>query len=166
MKPILKPLDLELFDQLFQFEKENRNWFEQWVPPRSNDYWDQQCFQHSCRKLIAEMDARQGLYCVGILADQIVGRFNLTFTNRNTADVGYRVGRRHLGRGLAKKLSRKLLQLGKEQGIQTFTADALEENLASVAILQSLGFTKTDKPATPVVVQNHQYHLNHWVLSP
>ncbi|WP_300519984.1 hypothetical protein [Aliiroseovarius sp.] len=57
MKIVLRPLRVGDADTLWQFEIENRAWFERWVGPRPDTYWK----LGSLRKIVeakqAETDA-------------------------------------------------------------------------------------------------------------
>jgi 8-oxo-dGTP diphosphatase len=56
-------------------------------------------------------------------------------------EIGYWVGRRHWGRGIAKEAARALLAWGEEAlGAAKFVSSALVDNLASQAVLRGVGF--------------------------
>ncbi|WP_161599302.1 GNAT family N-acetyltransferase [Reinekea blandensis] len=140
--PTLCKLSTTDYPALFDFEQSNKNWFEQWVPPRPDSYQHYDSFCTQCDRLRAEMrDGRAG-YFLGYLGDSLVGRFNLTTLQEGTADVGYRIGQAFTGRGLAFPFASLLVDEARTLGLKTLTASALKENIASSKTLQRLGFVQ------------------------
>ena len=147
----LRPTD---YPALFDFERRNQDWFEQWVPPRPESYHHYDSFCAQCDRLLAEMTDGSARYFLGYLGDTLVGRFNLTALTQSTADIGYRIDQTFAGRGLAFPFASLLVEEARTLGLKTLTASALKENIASTKTLQKLGFVQqTSAPETVQVKQ-------------
>lgn len=55
-------------------------------------------------------------------------------------DLGYAVHKKYWRQGYATELLQKLIELGKERGVCSFSACVAKENTASNAVLKKLGF--------------------------
>lgn len=155
----LVSLQKQYFKSLFNFETENKNWFEQWVPPRPEGYFEFDNFEHRCNQLVKEMADGEGHYFLGVHNQEVIGRFNLVMTNSTVADIGYRVAEKHVGKGYAFKFSEKLMQHARDIGVEAVTAEALVENEASNIILKKLGFIPTEEALTPVSIGTKNFML-------
>lgn len=160
----LKPLHECLFEKVFSFEVENRKWFEEWVPPRPGDFFVYERFEAYCSHLIQEMRSGEGMYFVGIDNDEVIGRFNLTYTEPETVDIGYRVAYRHVGRGYAHRFVGMLIEEAQNVGVTRVIADALLENPASTSVLKKLGFEATSSKTIPVTLGYKEYRLASYEL--
>lgn len=152
------------FEALFNFELENIAWFEKWVPPRPESYWDYSAFVAACEGLIREVQEGKAIYCLGMLGNEIVGRFNLSDISNGTASLGYRIAEAHAGKGLATQFAKLLLNQASKAGIKTIYAQALEENLASTAILKKLGFSNIASDTETVALNGRTFHLASYEL--
>lgn len=50
------------------------------------------------------------------------------------------VAKQHRGRGIAKAMLEKMLQLGREQGLDAFTLEVRESNVPAIELYHKLGF--------------------------
>ena len=155
----LMPIEKEHFEKLFDFESTNREWFEEWVPPRPKDYFVFEQFVAHCERLIEEMDSGKGLYFIGYDKGDIIGRFNLTFLESGAVDIGYRVARKHIGNGYAHGFTKMLIEEAKKIGIRRIHADALVENIASTKVLLKLGFEKVSNQSQEISLGAKRYNL-------
>lgn len=75
-------------------------------------------------------------------SDSLLGGCNLTIDrSRRRAEIGYYIARPWWGQGLGKETVRAVIDFGfREQGLNRIEALAYAENLASHALLRSLGF--------------------------
>jgi len=76
---------------------------------------------------------------------QIIARANLREINlkRGTAEIGYRVGQAHCGRGVASVATRHLTALAyNEWEIKQLGALVITHNVASSRVLEKNGFVK------------------------
>jgi ribosomal-protein-alanine N-acetyltransferase len=81
-------------------------------------------------------------------ADGVVGVCSLMGVSMRfrVAGLGYWVGRPYWGRGYATEGARQVLEFGfRELELTRVEAGALDHNLASVRVLQKLGFIATDR---------------------
>ena len=61
-----------------------------------------------------------------------------------SGEIGYWLGARHHGQGLATEIAAALVRLGAEcAGLATLTATAAPDNVSSVRVLEKNGFTRT-----------------------
>ena len=155
----LIPVQEVFFERLFSFESENRKWFEEWVPPRPDDYFEYERFVSYGKRLIEEMEAGEGLYFIGFDQGEIVGRFNLTFVESNIVDIGYRVALKHIGKGYAHRFSMLLIEKAKVSGVEKITAEALIENGASTKVLRKLGFELVSNETQIVKLGTKEFSL-------
>lgn len=74
----------------------------------------------------------------------LVGCIGLTLKRNALPEIGYWIGRKFWGQGLAREAGQGLLDWAREKlGIVEVEASALTDNLASQAVLRHLGFAET-----------------------
>jgi RimJ/RimL family protein N-acetyltransferase len=103
---------------------------------------------HARRMAAAQKVAGLG-YWVGLVEDEFVGWWILQPAHgpdqpddRNVADLGYRVLRRHWRKGLACEASRELMRYGFDNiGLERIIAQTLAANSASRAVMERVGLT-------------------------
>src|SRR5690625_4683206 len=139
---IVKLHDKDL-DQLFEFELENRNYFEEMVWSRGDDYYHFETFITKNQALLDEQS--QGLshfYLIKNKNGLIVGRINLVDIDKTlgSGHIGYRVGKAYAGRGVAKKALQLLLKTMNKQEIKQIEGKTSTNNIASQKILEHNGF--------------------------
>jgi [ribosomal protein S5]-alanine N-acetyltransferase len=122
------------------FERGNRAYFAKSISDRGDSFFQQ--FSERHRELMAEQEAGAGAFYVFVDEyGEVVGRFNLYDCSDGTAVVGYRVGERVSGRGVATSGLRKLCRIAREDiGLQMLTAATDDENVASRRVLAKVGF--------------------------
>ncbi|AJQ93380.1 GNAT family N-acetyltransferase [Gynuella sunshinyii] len=155
----LIPVQKRFFDKLFDFETTNREWFEEWVPPRPHDYFIYERFVEYCERLIEEVDSGEGLYFIGLIKGEVIGRFNLTFLESGAVDIGYRVAYKHIGKGYAYTFSKMLVEEARKVGGKRLQADALVENTASTKVLKKLGFELTSNETKAIRLGTKTFKL-------
>lgn len=99
-------------EELFEFEKNNRLFFEQMVPGRGEDYYNFETFKIRHRELLTEQQENKSkFYLIRDNAGSIIGRINLVDidTTNDIAEVGYRVGQEYGGKGIGAKALKLLL---------------------------------------------------------
>ncbi|MFI6108621.1 GNAT family N-acetyltransferase [Streptomyces sp. NPDC051310] len=126
---------------LLAFERENRRYFARSVPDRGDAYFTDFAARH--RGLLAEQDS--GLCHFHVVVDErdgLVGRVNLVDVEDGAAELGYRIGERAAGRGLATAAVGEVCRLAaKAYGLRALTAVTTLDNAASLAVLRRTGFT-------------------------
>lgn len=128
-------------EELFQFETDNRLFFEQMVPSRGEDYYKFEAFKIKHRELLAEQEEEKSkFYLIRNNSGNIVGRINLVNidTANNIAEVGYRVGKEYGGKGIGAKALKLLLET--EICVKKIKAKTTTNNIASQKVLEKNGF--------------------------
>lgn len=128
-------------DALLSFERDNRAYFARTVPDRGDAYFTDFPARHAA--LLAEQEAGICHFHVIVSGDgTLIGRINLLDATSGTAELGYRIGERFTGRGLAKAAVRQVCRLATETyALTTLTARTTLDNPASMAVLTATGFT-------------------------
>ncbi|WP_371932600.1 GNAT family N-acetyltransferase [Bacillus carboniphilus] len=87
--------------------------------------------------------------------NQIVGRMNLVNIDKkeNLAHVGYRIGENYIGKRIATKALKLLLEESQQFGIEKIKAKTTTNNLASQKTLQNNDFKR-------ISVSNDEYDMN------
>lgn len=139
----LKDTDIE---DLYEFETENRIFFEEMVPSREDDYYIPEVFKVRNESLLDEQV--KGLSFFYLIKDEnnsILGRINLVDIDSDKIGfLGYRVGQIHTGKGVAKKALKLLLDTIVDLDIKEVKAKTTTNNLASQKVLEQNGFEHTE----------------------
>lgn len=128
-------------DGLLAFERENREYFARSVPDRGDAYFAEFDARHGA--LLAEQD--EGDCHFHLVIDEadgrLAGRVNLVDVRDGAAELGYRIGERAAGRGMAKAAVAEVCRLAaSEYGLRVLTAVTTLDNAASAAVLSRSGF--------------------------
>ncbi|MET9759752.1 GNAT family N-acetyltransferase [Streptomyces sp. NPDC006372] len=140
----LEPLRADHADAVLAFERENRAYFARTVPDRGDAYFTPAGFAARHRALLAEQDAGVCRFHV-VLGEEgeLIGRVNLMDLVDGSAELGYRVGERAAGRGVATAAVAQACRLAAaDYGLDSLTAVTTLDNLASMAVLARNGFTR------------------------
>lgn len=129
---------------LLAFERENRAYFARSIPDRGDSYFTEFASLHQLR--LDEQEA--GLCHFHVVLDEageLVGRVNLVDVLEGTAELGYRVGERATGRGVATAAVAQVCRLAADSyGLSALIAAATLDNQASTAVLRRSGFTAVE----------------------
>ena len=104
MKLNLSLLSMDDAIALFEFETENKAFFEEFVPPRPDSYFIYEKFVRILDMLLEEQEDKKSLFfLIKREKGEIIGRINLIDIDwgTKTAEVGYRVGKNHIAKGSA-----------------------------------------------------------------
>ncbi|MFJ6795107.1 GNAT family N-acetyltransferase [Streptomyces sp. NPDC091268] len=136
----LERLKAEHARSLLAFERENREFFARSVPDRGDAYFTAFASRHQA--LLDEQETGTiHFHLVLDASGAVVGRANLVDVHDGSAEVGYRVGARAAGRGVATAALAELCRLAAEDyGLRTLTALTTPDNAASAAVLLKNGF--------------------------
>ena len=140
----LEALHINDAESLFEFELENRTFFEEMVPSRGDDYYIFEIFKRRQQALLDEQaQGRSYFYLIKNNNGSILGRMNVIDIDetQKTGHVGYRVGQRYIGKGIASKALKLLLKVASEMGLATIQAKTTTNNKASQIVLEKNGFT-------------------------
>ncbi|WP_199286614.1 GNAT family N-acetyltransferase [Paraliobacillus zengyii] len=143
MKITLEKLNQADAKTLYEFELENRDYFEKMVPSRGQDYYDWKTFKMRHKALLDEqIDGQSYYYLIKNEQRLIIGRMNLVDIDLsdNLGYIGYRVGEAYTGKGIAYKALKLLIETIDKQKIQQILAKTTTNNIASQRILEKSGF--------------------------
>lgn len=142
-------VELEDCHALLLFERQNKAWLEQHIPPRDDGFYSQQGVEEHIRELVLFHKAK---LCYPMLIrnneGEICGRINLNVSEADMsyAEVGYRIGEAYTGKGVASYALSLLLDYAKKTaGLKTLKAHALTSNLASQKVLENNQFKRIEK---------------------
>lgn len=138
-------LSLDDADALFAFERENRDFFESQLPPRPDDYYERERFDEIMNYLMDEHEkGTRSMYLVKDDGGEILGRVNFFGIMRGPfqkAEIGYRLGERHVGKGIGRQMVARALEIASETlGLQRVEAGTDVENIPSQIVLMKNGF--------------------------
>ena len=128
-------------EELFEFEKNNRLFFEQMVPSRGEDYYNFETFKIRHKELLTEQQENKSkFYLIRDNSDKIIGRINLVDidTTNDIAEIGYRVGQEYGGKGIGARALKLLLET--EISVTKIKAKTTINNIASQRVLEKNGF--------------------------
>lgn len=128
-------------EELLEFERVNRSFFEKMVPGRGDDYYQWATFLERHRELLEEQE--RGVcrfYLVKDPAGNIAGRINLVNIDAaaGTAEVGFRLGESYGGKGLGSNALHLLLST--ESSLKKIHAKTTTVNKSSQRVLEKNGF--------------------------
>ena len=135
----LRPLCAQDAEALWRFEIENRAWFERWVGPRPDTYWELGSLTKIIEAQLADPDA---MYLVWN-GTTLLGRVNLTGIAQGVAQLGYRISEAYVGRGVASAAVAIVLDEARALGLWAVEARVALGNPASVRVLEKCGFHPT-----------------------
>lgn len=137
----LKSTDTEA---LLAFETQNREWFESHIDARGPSFYSVQGVAEHIQAYLA--DFALGAWHPFVIEDasgEIVGRANLKSIDspKGSAEVGYRVGERACGQGLATLALKHLIQEAQARWALThLVAYVYPQNVGSQKVLTRCGF--------------------------
>ena len=134
---LLHPADAEA---LLRFERENRGFFERSIPGRGDGYYRLATVLASIESNLEER--RQGtdfMYAIRDASGEIAGRINLVNVQRGpvqSAEIGYRIGEPHNGRGYATQAVNFVAHVAFDTlGLHRLEAATSPANVASQIVL-------------------------------
>lgn len=140
---VFEELSAQHTQSLYQFEHDNRAWFETLISSRGEDFYAEGGVAQHIAKAMAE--AGTGRSFAGLLLDSshVVARGNLKdfSADGRSCFVGYRVASAYAGQGWATVCLAELLKIAETRfGVIECRARVLDNNPASAAVLQKNGF--------------------------
>lgn len=151
--------------KLFEFELENRVFFEKMVPTRGEDYYHFETFQGRHDALLDEQS--QGIsffYLIKDENDSILGRMNLVDIDKvqGVAHIGYRIGEPYTGKGIAVKALALLLENVRKMSISKLMAQTTTTNIASQKILEKNGFIHVNLSDEEFEINGQQFKFTYY----
>ncbi len=143
---VLHPSDVSA---LLEFEIENREWFEQFVPAREDRFYSNTGVVEQITSFLTEYDNGEMIpMLVKDANGTICGRINVRDIDQNagSGELGYRVGHSFGSKGIASNAVRKLLiYLAEHSSLKYVDAYALVGNVGSNKILSKAGFDLVER---------------------
>lgn len=130
-------------EALLVFEKQNKTWFEQHIPPREASFYSKRGVRNHIAFFLREHRAGRMVPMLIRCGENIIGRINLTDMNPNIgeATLGYRIGQEHTRQGVASFAANTILNIAQhEYALHTFYALASVNNIGSQRVLEKSGF--------------------------
>ncbi|NOJ00994.1 GNAT family N-acetyltransferase [Vibrio kanaloae] len=134
---------------LLEFEVENREWFEQFVPAREDRFYSNAGVAEQVMSFLTEYD--NGEMIPMLIKDAngtICGRINVRDIDQNaeSGELGYRVGHSFASKGVASNAVKQLLDyLAEQTNLKYVDAYALVGNVGSNKILSKAGFDLVER---------------------
>jgi ribosomal-protein-alanine N-acetyltransferase len=150
--------------ELFEFEYENREFFEQRVPSRGDDYYNFEHFTIRHQELLEEQeDGLSSFYLAKNDDGEIVGRVNLVDIDKinQTAEIGFRIGAAHAGKGIGNQALSLLLAT--DLGLRQIHGKTTTVNHASQKVLMKNGFKKVDIGEEEFVMNGQSMKFVHYL---
>ena len=148
-------------EDLFKFELENRNFFEEMVPTRGDEYYNREVFKKRHHSLLEEqVNGGSYFYLIKDKDSSILGRINLVDIDEShkIGHLGYRVGQAHTGKGIANKALKILIETVTDEDIKQIKAKTTTNNIASQRILEKNGFER-------IATSSEEFEMNGQKLS-
>ena len=152
--------------QLLAFELNNKAWFESLIVPRESSFYTIKAIEEHIELLNQAMDLGSAYSSVLVQNDIIVARANLKDITNKSAVVGYRVAENSLSQGLASYCLSELITIAKKQfSLEYLTAQVLENNPASMRVLQKHNFQTTSVTANFLTLNGKTLSCTEFQLS-
>ena len=148
-------------EDLYEFELENREKFEEMVPTRGDDYYNPEFFKKRHVALLGEqVQGDSFFYLIKDKASSILGRINLVDIDKfhQIGHLGYRVGQAHTGKGIATKALKLLLETEIDLDIKQIKAKTTTNNIASQKVLEKNGFER-------IATDDEEFEMNGQTLN-
>ena len=162
----IEPTSPEHADELFVFEVENREFFEQWIAGRGDDYYSVENVRQSLSRADDDRDGDRAYHYLVRAQDVLIGRVNLWAVERGHVDhtsVGYRIGGRYGGRGYASEAVRlALIEAFGSLGLWRVEAAVTADNAASQSVLRRNGFRRYGHSTRSVYLRGVWCDLFHY----
>ncbi|MCJ8324487.1 MAG: GNAT family N-acetyltransferase [Rhizobiales bacterium] len=160
-----KLLSVDQCQAILNFETENREFFEQYVPPRPPGYFQLGSLRKIIKNLVAEQDSGQCYLYLAYQDDEIIGRLNLVNVQNGTAELGYRLAENSTGKGLATKLVTNIIHLAKtDHQLIQLVARAKNNHIASLRVLTNNHFIIDKTQANSGDAKDEPQDITHFKL--
>ena len=156
MDVFIEKLHVTDAEDLFNFEVENRTFFEKMVPTRGDEYYNFETFKKRHETLLKEQVIGSSyFYLIKDKHNSILGRINLVDIDKHKkiGYLGYRVGQIHTGKGIANKALKSLLEIISDEDVKQIKATTTTNNVASQRILEKNGFER-------IGISNEKFEMN------
>lgn len=145
MSTIIHLLSKSNAEELLEFEKQNRDFFETVIPPRRDDYYNIKNLIQILEQI--EEEQSKGLCYMYLIRNEnkeLVGRVNLFSIVRGIfqkAEIGYRIGKEYNGKGYATEAVRlACIEAFQRYKLHKIEAGTSSKNIGSQIVLIKNGF--------------------------
>lgn len=151
---LLELLSKDNVDELFKFEKENKEFFERNLLPRPKGYYNYSEFKKLMDDIMLEQkDRKCFMHVIRNEEKEIIGRINLHSENMINYELGYRLEKDSQGLGYGTLAIKELLNLAfNKYRITNIFAETSSMNIASQKALLKNGFKFTKEEKEVVVI--------------
>lgn len=162
----IEKLQLSDASDLFKFETVNRGYFEEMVPSRGNEFYNYDIFIERLGSLLKEQ--AQGLSSFFLIKNNhglILGRINIVDIDefQSLGYIGYRVGKDHIGKGIAQKALELLTEGMRNEGFKQLLAKTTSNHIASQRILEKNGFKKVSTSEEEIIMNGQSVKFVHFI---
>jgi len=150
MNIALEILDLNNAQDVYDFEVENRAYFEKNLASRGDAYYIYEEYSNIIKEILDEQSRKECyMYVISYEERKVVGRINFSSViddKIKSAELGYRIGQAYTGKGIATKAIQMALKLAAENhGLNKIIAGTSSDNIASQKALEKNGFIFAEK---------------------
>lgn len=166
MEICIKKLTEQDAEELFKFEFDNRTFFETMVPSRGDSYYYYDRFKEGLQELLKEQEAAEStFYLIRNCNGTIVGRINLVDMDETAgiAHLGYRVGEKFIGKGVANRALTLLLESLAGTDIKEVHAKTTLGNVPSQRVLERNNFQQVPMNEEWVELNGKQEKFVHYI---
>lgn len=152
----LRALQPDDVDAVLQFELAHKNFFEQSIEARPDEFYRPAAVQQHIAEFLQLK--QQGLAWPTLIfssAGELIGRANIKDIDgvSQSAYVGYRIAQHWSGKGVASFALTELMQQAKQRGLKLLLACVSTENHASARVLKKAGFQPMETIPKVAIVQ-------------
>jgi len=145
MTIMIERMSLNNIKDIFNFEVENKIFFDKGLPPRPEGYFEFSSFKMIMLEILEEQsDGTCHMHLIRDNNGKMIGRINLhsiTGDKDKAAELGYRIGEKEQGKGYASESVNLLLQKAfHDYGLACIKAGTSTENIGSQKVLEKNGF--------------------------
>lgn len=154
-------------ENLFNFELENRTFFEEMVPTRGDEFYNPENFKKIHKTLLEEqVNDDSYFYLIKDSESSILGRINLVDIEKmdKIGYLGYRVGQAHIGKGIANKALKLLIETVTGKGIKQIKAKTTTNNIASQRVLEKNGFERIETSSEEFEMNGQMLKFVYYIL--
>ncbi|MBI9011524.1 MAG: GNAT family N-acetyltransferase [Clostridiales bacterium] len=141
----IERMSLNNLEDIYNFEVENKTFFEKGLSPRPEGYFEFCSFKMMMLEILKEQS--EGTCHMHLIRDsygKMIGRINLHSITKGKvieAELGYRIGENEQGKGYATEAIKLILEkAAAKYGITCIKAGTSTENIGSRKILEKNGF--------------------------
>ncbi|MBK1813237.1 GNAT family N-acetyltransferase [Clostridium sp. YIM B02505] len=150
--------------EIYSFEIDNREYFEEILPSRGEEYYRPEVFEKIIKEIIEEQNRNECyMHIIRNEAGKMVGRinfFSIRGENIKTAELGYRIGENDDRKGYATEAVEIAIDKGfKEYNFKKIEAGTASDNIGSQRVLEKNQFVLVKK------IEKHVQLNDKWIDS-